>query len=188
MLTTLRVGDVVDALFAVMVMRTCMQIDGGLPANIRMKMFFNIIFDFLLGLVPLLGDLADAAYRANTKNAVILEEHLRQQGKKNLRASGMPIPTVDPSDPDEYERALNSRTPDNRSPLPSRQPSARSARHERTEQPLPAEPRPAETRQSGGGWFGRGQRDRAHDVEMGDVDNGRTDSRRARDKRSNGRR
>lgn len=170
-----------------------MQIEGGLPANLRIKMLINIIFDFVIGLVPLLGDLADAAFRANTKNAVMLEEHLREKGQKNLRQSGMPIPAVDPSDPDEYERGLNSRTPDNRSPAPSRQPSPRPARNDRHdrhdhEQPLPTEPRPAETRQSGGGWFGRSNRHRPDDVEMGRVDHGRTDSRRTRDKRSNGRR
>lgn len=181
------VGDVVDALLAVLVLRTCMQIEGGLPSNLRIKMFFNIIFDFILGLVPLLGDVADAMYRANTKNAILLEDHLREKGKKNLRQSGMPIPAVDPSDPEEYERAMNSRTPDNRSPLPSRQPSARSARNERTERPMPAEPQPAETRQ-GGGWFSRSDRTRPDDVEMGRVDNSRTDTRRTKDRPSNGRR
>lgn len=163
-----------------------MQIDGGLPSGLRVKMLINIIFDFILGLVPLLGDLADAMYRANTKNAILLEDHLREKGKKNLRQSGQPIPTIDPSDPEEYERAKNSRTPDNRSPLPSRQPSARSARHERADQPLPTEPQPAETRKEGG-WFGRSNRDRPHDVEMGRVDNSRSDTRRTKDKRSSGR-
>jgi len=182
------VGDVLDALLAVMVMKTCMQIEGGLPANLRIKMFVNIIFDFVIGLIPLLGDVVDAMYRANTKNAIILEDHLREKGQKNLRQSGLPIPAVDPSDPEEYERAKNSRTPDNRSPLPSRQPSARSARDQRTAQPTPSEPaRPAEVRQSGG-WFGRSNRDRPQDVEMGRVEDGRTDSRRTKDRRSERRR
>ena len=43
-------------MMAIMVMRTCNQIQGGLPADVRMKMYANIILDFVIGLLPLLGD------------------------------------------------------------------------------------------------------------------------------------
>lgn len=43
---------------------------------IRTRMFFNILFDFVIGLVPFVGDMADAVYRANTRNAWVLEEYL----------------------------------------------------------------------------------------------------------------
>src|SRR3569833_502649 len=55
--------------FAWNVVRTCGQIDGGLPPAIKSRMLFNVILDFGLGLVPFLGDLADAVFRANTRNA-----------------------------------------------------------------------------------------------------------------------
>jgi hypothetical protein len=51
-------GDVVDAMMALMVMRTCDQIQGGLPADVRMKMYINIILDFGIGLVPFVGDVS----------------------------------------------------------------------------------------------------------------------------------
>lgn len=89
---------------ALMVLRTCSEIEGGLPSTLKMKMMFNIVLDFAVGLVPILGDVADAVFRANTRNAALLEAHLREKGKKNLRASGAPVPTVDPSDPNEYDR------------------------------------------------------------------------------------
>lgn len=89
---------------AFMVYRTCCQVEGGLPTNVRIQMLINIILDFLVGLVPFLGDLADAVFRANTRNAALLEEHLRQKGKKELRKSGMPVPAVDPSSAEEYDR------------------------------------------------------------------------------------
>lgn len=47
---------------AVMVFRTCSQIEGGLPASVRSKMIFNIIIDFCIGLIPFLGDIADGGY------------------------------------------------------------------------------------------------------------------------------
>lgn len=89
---------------ALMVLRTCEQIQGGLPADVKSRMYINIVLDFGLGLVPFLGDLADAMYKANTRNAVVLEKHLRAKGAKALKAQGQRIPTIDPSDPDEFDR------------------------------------------------------------------------------------
>lgn len=44
---------------AMMVLRTCQQVEGGLPAAVKSKMMFNIVLDFGIGLVPFLGDIAD---------------------------------------------------------------------------------------------------------------------------------
>lgn len=89
---------------ALMVYKTCCKVEGGLPNGVKIQMMFNIIVDFVIGLVPFLGDMADALFRANTRNVILLEEHLREKGKKDLRKSGMPVPEVDPSSPIEYDR------------------------------------------------------------------------------------
>lgn len=70
------IGDFLDAVMAWMLMRKADKIDGGLPPALRARMLFNIVLDFCLGLVPLLGDLADAVFRANTRNAWLLEAYL----------------------------------------------------------------------------------------------------------------
>lgn len=44
---------------AMMVYRTCQQVEGGLPAAVQSQMVFNIVVDFFIGLVPFVGDLAD---------------------------------------------------------------------------------------------------------------------------------
>jgi hypothetical protein len=41
----------------------------------------NIAVDFLVGLVPFVGDLVDAMFKANTKNVRLLERHLDQKYK-----------------------------------------------------------------------------------------------------------
>ncbi|OAA59387.1 hypothetical protein ISF_06322 [Cordyceps fumosorosea ARSEF 2679] len=97
-------GDVVDCLLALMVMRTADQIEGGLPFFLKFQMLLNIAFDFAIGLAPFVGDLVDAMFKANTRNAVLLEAHLRDQGQKNLKKGNLPIPDVDPSDPKEFDR------------------------------------------------------------------------------------
>jgi hypothetical protein len=58
------------------VVRTCAQIDGGLPPALRTRMYFNILLDFGVGLVPFIGDVADAVFRANTRNTWALEQYL----------------------------------------------------------------------------------------------------------------
>lgn len=88
------IGDVVDTLLALMVIRTAAQ--AKLPAYVLLHMLLNVAFDFVIGLVPFLGDLADMAYKANTRNAIILEDYLRKRGRENIHRSGLPQ-QVDPS-------------------------------------------------------------------------------------------
>lgn len=105
------IGDILDCFMAMMVLRTCQQVEGGLPVDVKSKMMFNIVIDFVIGLVPFIGDLADAVFRANTKNAAELEKYLRKKGANNLRLSGIQQPLVDPSDPEEFDRMMNNGSP-----------------------------------------------------------------------------
>jgi hypothetical protein len=80
-------GDVIDLYFAVMLVRLCMTCEGGLPADISSKMWFNVAVDFALGLVPILGDLADATFRCNTRNVALLERYLKEKhGPRDVKA------------------------------------------------------------------------------------------------------
>ncbi|OQA02949.1 MAG: hypothetical protein BWY68_00875 [bacterium ADurb.Bin400] len=67
-------GDAVSFLLSVYIVSVAVQ--SGLPKNTTGQMLFNVIFDLLIGVVPLIGDLADLTYRANAKNAVLLEQYL----------------------------------------------------------------------------------------------------------------
>lgn len=177
------IGDAIDAFFALLVLKTCMTVEGGLPASLRIQMLFNIFFDFVVGLVPFLGDMLDAIFRCNTRNAIILEEYLREKGRKSLHDAGQPIPTTDPSDPVEFDR-MESNLPGSRQPSPnrSRQPSPNPSRQPSTSQRPPRQPEPAATRGGGGSWFGRNKQ-RPGDVETGNVER-RSDSRRTPQRRS----
>lgn len=46
-----------------------------LPKEILIKMYRNVIFDFFLGLIPLVGDISDFIYKANSKNLALLIKH-----------------------------------------------------------------------------------------------------------------
>ncbi|KAI6827832.1 hypothetical protein D0869_14250 [Hortaea werneckii] len=78
-------GDAIGLALAYLVFMQCCKIDGGLPSSVKSRMIINIIMDFLVGLVPFLGDIADAAFKCNTKNVRLLERHLDQKYKPNRR-------------------------------------------------------------------------------------------------------
>lgn len=50
-----------------------------LPAVIIARMLLNLGFDALIGAVPVLGDLFDFAYKANTRNLALLEARYEAQ-------------------------------------------------------------------------------------------------------------
>lgn len=66
-------GDALGAVPALLLLGLALR--HGVPPVIVLRMLLNIGIDALFGAVPLLGDLFDAAYRANEKNLRLLEEH-----------------------------------------------------------------------------------------------------------------
>lgn len=47
----------------------------GISRKILLQMVVNIILDMVMGTVPVVGDVVDVAWKANTKNIALLEEH-----------------------------------------------------------------------------------------------------------------
>lgn len=72
-------GDVIGVAMALMLVKQCLKVDGGLDSTLQIRMMLNIVIDFLVGLVPFVGDLADAAFKCNTKNLRLLEVHLEKK-------------------------------------------------------------------------------------------------------------
>jgi len=161
-------GDALDAFMALMVVQTCTKIEGGLPTALRARMMMNIALDFAVGLVPIVGDVADALFRANTRNAALLEAHLREKGKKTLRQSGLPIPTVDPSDPDEFDRLQREDPPRYEADPPARQ----GVMSSQGNSGAPKTPAAANVHEAKRSFFGFSSRSQPQDVEMGIDDSG----------------
>lgn len=70
------VGDIICLLFALQVVSKAGHIEGGLPATVRLQMMANVMFDFAIGLIPLVGDFINIIYKCNLRNFVLLEKHL----------------------------------------------------------------------------------------------------------------
>jgi hypothetical protein len=66
-------GDAAGALVsAALVLMAARQ---GVPRVVVGRMVFNVAVDALIGAVPVLGDLFDFAWKANTRNLQLLERH-----------------------------------------------------------------------------------------------------------------
>ena len=68
------IGDTATALIASYVVLEAARL--GVPKRTLARMIANVGFDFIVGLVPLLGDLGDFAWKANRRNARMLHDHL----------------------------------------------------------------------------------------------------------------
>ncbi|OAQ68212.1 PH domain-containing protein [Pochonia chlamydosporia 170] len=93
------IGDAIDGLMSLSVFRKCCKVEGGLPASVKLQMMVNVALDFIIGLVP--G--AEAIYRGNTRNALLLEDFLRERAEKSLRKTGH-MPDRPPTDASHRDR------------------------------------------------------------------------------------
>lgn len=69
-------GDIIGVLFALQLVSKASSVDGGLPEKIRLQMISNVVFDFVIGLIPFVGDFMNILYKCNSRNFILLEKHL----------------------------------------------------------------------------------------------------------------
>ena len=69
------IGDVAGLLLSSYVLLEAQR--AGASMGVKVKIAANMAIDFVGGLVPLVGDIFDAYFKANTRNTKILREHLQ---------------------------------------------------------------------------------------------------------------
>jgi hypothetical protein len=79
------VGDMAGVLLSGYIVVQALRL--GAPAPVLVRMLGNVGIEALVGAVPLLGDIFDAAFKANVRNVRLLEQHLGAPGATR-RASG----------------------------------------------------------------------------------------------------
>jgi hypothetical protein len=70
------VGDLTGAALSGYIMLAAYR--QGVPGAVLGRMLLNLGLDTLVGTIPLLGDLFDVGYRANMRNAALLDAHLAE--------------------------------------------------------------------------------------------------------------
>ena len=69
-------GDLVSLILALYIVWIGIKME--LPQDKIAKMIGNVILDFGIGLVPVLGDVGDFAFRSNLMNLEILKQHAKR--------------------------------------------------------------------------------------------------------------
>ena len=67
-------GDMAGGLMSVYIVFEAMRM--GVPSETIGRMGTNIVLDLLTGTVPVVGDLFDVAFKANSLNVALLEKHV----------------------------------------------------------------------------------------------------------------
>ena len=67
-------GDLVTGFLSIYIVFEAAKM--GLPAQTLGRMGCNILVDVLSGMVPVLGDLFDVGWKANSQNVALIEKHL----------------------------------------------------------------------------------------------------------------
>lgn len=70
-------GDAALALLSLAIVWQARKL--GAPASLQRRMLANVAIEFVGGLVPIVGDVFDMAFKANLRNLDLLEQHLRRR-------------------------------------------------------------------------------------------------------------
>jgi Domain of unknown function (DUF4112) len=70
------VGDLASSLFSGYIVLASARM--GVPPAVVFRMILNLGVDTVVGSVPLLGDIFDVGFRANIRNAALLDRHLAE--------------------------------------------------------------------------------------------------------------
>ncbi|GAA6048732.1 hypothetical protein JCM3770_003933 [Rhodotorula araucariae] len=93
-------GDIAQFLLGYsLVLRKCREAE--LPATLTQRMMFNQLVGLGIGLIPLVGDLALAVFKANSRNAALLEDFLIR------RAANAPTPGAAVQEEDLAQLAMS---------------------------------------------------------------------------------
>ena len=77
-------GDVAGAVVEVYALQVARSLRA--PAVIQLHMLGNVAIDALVGTIPLLGDLFDFAFKAQTRNLALLEEWINEPHQTQRRS------------------------------------------------------------------------------------------------------
>jgi hypothetical protein len=72
------IGDLIGAVLGAWIVLEARRF--GLPAVVVARMVANVVIDLVVGLVPVLGDLFDLAYKSNARNLALLRRHAIDPG------------------------------------------------------------------------------------------------------------
>lgn len=75
------IGDTIGALVSSYIVFEAAKL--GVSKSILFKMIGNVILETVVGIIPIVGDIFDMAYKANMRNVLLLETHISEKNNTN---------------------------------------------------------------------------------------------------------
>ena len=69
------IGDTAPLLFSIYIIWGASKL--GASRWVQLRMGWNVFLDWLIGMIPLLGDLFDIGFKANLRNIALLKKHMK---------------------------------------------------------------------------------------------------------------
>ncbi|QPG76149.1 hypothetical protein FOA43_003535 [Brettanomyces nanus] len=69
------IGDIVVLILNAYIFSQIVRVDN-FPYSVTSKMVYNLVLDFVLGLIPIVGDIFSIGYRANTRNFTLARDYM----------------------------------------------------------------------------------------------------------------
>ena len=75
-------GDLIGGAFSIYIMHAGIRM--GMPRSVIIRMFGNIALEFIIGCIPIIGDLFDAMWKSNQRNVKLIEDSIISEEKNTI--------------------------------------------------------------------------------------------------------
>jgi hypothetical protein len=75
-------GDLIGGALSIYIMHAGIRM--GMPRSVIIRMFGNIALEFIIGCIPIIGDLFDAMWKSNQKNVKLIEDSIISEEKNTI--------------------------------------------------------------------------------------------------------
>ena len=75
-------GDLIGGALSIYIMHAGIRM--GMPRLVIVRMFGNIALEFIIGCIPIIGDLFDAMWKSNQRNVKLIEDSIISEEKNTI--------------------------------------------------------------------------------------------------------
>ena len=75
-------GDLIGGALSIYIMHAGIRM--GMPRSVIVRMFGNIALEFIIGCIPIIGDLFDAMWKSNQRNVKLIEDSIISEEKNTI--------------------------------------------------------------------------------------------------------
>ena len=75
-------GDLIGGVISIYIMYAGIKM--GMPKATIIRMFGNVALEFVIGCIPIIGDLFDATWKSNQRNVKLIEDSVTSEGKNAI--------------------------------------------------------------------------------------------------------